>query len=141
MQHQLPPLPYALDALQPHISRETLEFHYGKHHKAYVDKLNELIRGKPQEEMRLEEIVRSSEGPVFNNAAQVWNHTFFWNCMTPQSPGKPAGAFAQAIESAFGSVDAFKDQFSSAATSVFGSGWTWLVTEASGKLAIRSTPN
>jgi Fe-Mn family superoxide dismutase len=140
MQHQLPPLPYGLDALAPHISRETLEFHYGKHHKAYVDKLNELIKGKPQEQMTLEEIVRNSAGPVFNNAAQAWNHAFFWQCMSPDG-GAPQGDFAQAIDGSFGSLEKFKDEFSSAAIAVFGSGWTWLVTDASGKLAIKSTQN
>jgi Fe-Mn family superoxide dismutase len=140
MQHQLPPLPYGLDALEPHISRETMEFHYGKHHKAYVDKLNELIKGKPQEKMTLEEIVRNSAGPIFNNAAQAWNHTFFWQCMSPDGRA-PEGDFARAIQGSFGSLEKFKDEFSSAATSVFGSGWTWLVTDASGKLAIKSTQN
>jgi Fe-Mn family superoxide dismutase len=141
MQHQLPPLPYGLDALEPHISRETMEFHYGKHHKAYVDKLNELIKGKPQEQMTLEEIVRNSAGPMFNNAAQVWNHTFFWQCMSPEGGSKPEGAFAQAIDGSFGSMDKFKDEFSSSAIAVFGSGWTWLVTDESGKLTIKSTQN
>lgn len=140
MQHQLPPLPYGLDALEPHISRETMEFHYGKHHKAYVDKLNELIKGKPQEQMTLEEIVRNSSGPIFNNAAQAWNHTFFWQCMSPDA-GKPEGDFARAIEGSFGSLEKFKDEFSAAAVAVFGSGWTWLVTDAAGKLAIKSTQN
>ena len=141
MQHQLPPLPYPLDALKPHISSETMEFHYGKHHKAYVDKLNELIKGKPQEQMALEEIVRSAEGPIFNNAAQVWNHTFFWHCMSPDAPKSPQGALAKAIDSGFGSFDKFKDDFSAAATSLFGSGWTWLVADASGALSIVSTQN
>ena len=140
MQHQLPPLPYALDALAPHISRETLEFHYGKHHKTYVDKLNELIKGKPQEQMTLEEIVRNSAGPIFNNAAQAWNHSFFWQCMSPDG-GSPQGDFARAIDASFGSLEKFKDEFSAAAIGVFGSGWTWLTTDASGKLAIKSTQN
>jgi Fe-Mn family superoxide dismutase len=141
MQHQLPPLPYPLDALEPHISRETMEFHYGKHHKAYVDKLNELIKGKPQAEMSLEEIVRNSAGPIFNNAAQAWNHTFFWQCMSPDGGKAPQGTLTQAIDGSFGSLEKFKDEFSSAAIAVFGSGWTWLVTDAAGKLAIRSTQN
>ncbi len=141
MQHQLPPLPYDLDALEPHISRETMEFHHGKHHKAYVDKVNELIKGKPQEQMTLEEIVRNSAGPMFNNAAQAWNHTFFWQCMSPEAAKAPEGKLAQAIDGSFGSLEKFKDEFSSAAIEVFGSGWTWLVTDASGKLAIKSTQN
>jgi Fe-Mn family superoxide dismutase len=118
-----------------------MEFHYGKHHKAYVYKLNELIKGKPQEHMTLDEIVRDSAGPMFNNAAQAWNHTFFWQSMSPESAKAPQGDFARAIDTSFGSLEKFKDEFSSAAIAVFGSGWTWLVTDASGKLAIKSTQN
>ena len=136
MQHQLPPLPYAADALEPHISRETLEFHHGKHHKAYVEKLNELIGGTDFENASLEEIVRRSDGKIFNNAAQAWNHTFFWSCMAPRSGGSPSGNLMQALERSFGSFDAFKEKFSTEAADLFGSGWTWLVKRTDGTLAI-----
>jgi superoxide dismutase, Fe-Mn family len=129
MRHQLPPLPYPEDALEPHMSRETLQLHYGKHHKTYVDKLNELVQGTEFENASLEDIIRRSEGKVFNNAAQTWNHTFFWNCLTPKNSGKPAGPLLQAIESSFGGFDAFKDAFSKAAADLFGSGWVWLVKD------------
>ena len=138
MQHQLPPLPYLLDALEPHVSRETMEFHYGKHHRTYVEKLNELIKGTEYENMALEEIIRKAHGPVFNNAAQTWNHTFFWNSLSPEGEGKPEGALAGAIKSIFGSFDAFKDNFTKAATEHFGSGWAWLVLDSSGALAIET---
>ena len=136
MPHQLPPLPYPKEALEPHISRETLEFHHSKHHKAYVDKVNELIKGTELENAALEDIVRRSKGKLFNNAAQVWNHTFFWSCMGPQKGGKPSGALLQAIEKSFGSFDAFKKKFSDEATELFGTGWTWLVKRADGTLAV-----
>ena len=136
MHHELPPLPYPYDALEPYISRETMEFHYGKHHKAYVDKLNSLIKGTEFENSTLEEIVRRAKGKIFNNAAQAWNHTFFWNCMRNNGGGKPAGALSQAIDSAFGSVDEFKKRFSEEAAELFGTGWTWLVKRRDGSLAI-----
>jgi Fe-Mn family superoxide dismutase len=136
MPHELPPLPYAMDALQPHISRETLEFHYGKHHKTYVDKLNELIKGTEFENAPLEEIVRRADGKIYNNAAQTWNHTFFWNCMMPKGAGKPSGPLAQAIDKSFGSFDEFRNKFSTTSADLFGSGWTWLVKRDDGSLAI-----
>ena len=141
MAFELPALPYAQDALQPHISAETLEFHYGKHHKTYVDKLNGLVDGTYLAGKSLEEVVRASQGPVFNNAAQVWNHTFYWNCLSPNGGGEAKGAAARAIDSAFGSFAAFKEQFTNSAVNNFGSGWTWLVKGADGKLAIVNTGN
>ena len=141
MKHELPPLPYAMDALQPHISKETLEFHYGKHHQNYVNTLNDLIKGTEFEKSPLEDIVRKSEGTLFNNAGQTWNHTFFWNCMSPQGGGKPVGKLAAEIDRKFGSFDEFKKQFSKTAVSTFGSGWAWLVKNTDGSVAIESTPN
>jgi Fe-Mn family superoxide dismutase len=142
MSIQLPPLPYEMDALEPHISRETLEYHYGKHHKAYVDNLNNLIPGTEFEGKSLEEIVRKApQGPIFNNAAQVWNHTFYWHSLSPQGGNAPTGALAQAIDKAFGSFDKFKEQFSKAAIGTFGSGWAWLVKKPDGSLEILSTSN
>lgn len=141
MQHTLPPLPYAMDALQPHISKETLEYHYGKHHQAYVTNLNKLIPGTEFENMSLEEIIRKSQGGIFNNAAQVWNHTFFWNSMSPQGGGKPRAQMAKAIDAKFGSFDAFKDKFSAAAVGQFGSGWAWLVKKSDGSVDIETTSN
>ena len=141
MEHTLPPLPYAMDALAPTISKETLEYHYGKHHQTYVTNLNNLIKGTEFESMSLEEIVRKSSGGVFNNAAQVWNHTFYWNCMAPNAGGAPSGALAAAIDAAFGSFDNFKAEFSKSALGNFGSGWTWLVKQADGKVAIVNTSN
>ena len=141
MAFELPALPYAQDALQPHISAETLEFHYGKHHKTYVDKLNGLVDGTDLAGKSLEEVVRASQGPVFNNAAQVWNHTFYWHCLSPNGGGEAKGAVAKAIDSAFGSFAAFKEQFTNSAVNNFGSGWTWLVKGADGKLAIVNTGN
>lgn len=138
---ELPALPYALDALEPFMSRETLEYHYGKHHQMYVNNLNALTEGTPFAEKSLEEVVRSSEGGVFNNAAQVWNHAFFWQSMKPQGGGLPSGALLAAIEAAWGSFDAFKKAFSDAAAGNFGSGWTWLVKKADGSLAIVNTSN
>ena len=139
--HTLPELPYALDALQPHISRETLEFHHGKHHRAYVDKLNELVRGGPLEGRSLEETVRQASGAVFNNAAQAWNHAFFWQCLGPEPRSRPGGTLGKAIDGAFGSFAAFQDQFTKAAVETFGSGWAWLVLGTDGSIAIRSTAN
>lgn len=138
---ELPPLPFAQDALSPHISAQTLSFHYGKHHQAYVDNLNKLRVGTPFEEAGLEEIIRKADGGLYNNAAQVWNHTFYWNCLSPQGGGQPAGALAEAIDRAFGSFDAFKSQFSAAAAGLFGSGWVWLVRDNKNGLAILPTPN
>lgn len=129
MSFELPALPYAKDALAPHISAETLEYHYGKHHQTYVTNLNNLIKGTAFEGKSLEEIVRSSEGGVFNNAAQVWNHTFYWNCLAPNAGGEPTGKLADAIAASFGSFSEFKAQFTDAAIKNFGSGWTRLVKE------------
>ncbi|MGL6116398.1 superoxide dismutase [Fe] [Plesiomonas sp.] len=141
MSFELPALPYAKNALEPHLSAETLEFHYGKHHNTYVVNLNNLVPGTEFEGKSLEEIVKTSSGPIFNNAAQVWNHTFYWNCLAPQAGGEPTGALTDAINSTFGSFDAFKAQFNDAAVKNFGSGWTWLVKKADGTLAIVSTSN
>ncbi|WP_299599482.1 Fe-Mn family superoxide dismutase [uncultured Microbulbifer sp.] len=141
MAHVLPELPYAMDALQPHISKETLEFHYGKHHKTYVDKLNGLLEGTPDAEKSLEEVIKSSSGGVFNNAAQIWNHTFYWNCLSPNGGGEATGAVAEAINTAFGSFEKFKEEFTASAVNNFGSGWTWLVKKADGSVAIVNTSN
>jgi Fe-Mn family superoxide dismutase len=141
VQHQLPPLPYALDALQPHISKETLEYHYGKHHQAYVTNLNNLVKGSEFENASLEEIIRKSSGGIFNNAAQVWNHTFYWNCLSPRAGGEPKGPLAEAISRKFGSFGAFKEAFSKSAVGNFGSGWTWLVKKADGTVDIVNTSN
>ncbi|WP_298623306.1 superoxide dismutase [Fe] [uncultured Legionella sp.] len=141
MTFTLPQLPYALDALAPHISKETLEYHYGKHHNAYVTNLNKLIPGTEFESMSLEDIIMKAKGGVFNNAAQVWNHTFYWHSMSPNGGGEPQGAVAEAINKNFGSFAAFKEQFTQAAATTFGSGWAWLVQDASGALKIISTSN
>jgi Fe-Mn family superoxide dismutase len=141
MSFTLPELPYTKDALAPHISAETIEFHYGKHHQTYVDKLNGLVDGTELATQSLEDIVKSSEGGVFNNAAQVWNHTFYWNCLSPNGGGSPTGPVADAINAAFGSFDAFKEQFTNSAINNFGSGWTWLVKKADGSVAIVNTSN
>ncbi|MHC8470948.1 superoxide dismutase [Fe] [Plesiomonas shigelloides] len=141
MSFELPALPYAKNALEPHLSAETLEYHYGKHHNTYVVNLNNLVSGTEFEGKSLEDIVKTSSGPIFNNAAQVWNHTFYWNCLAPQAGGEPTGALADAINQAFGSFDAFKTQFNDAAVKNFGSGWTWLVKKADGSLAIVNTSN
>ena len=141
MSFELPALPYAKNALEPHLSAETLEYHYGKHHNTYVGNLNNLVPGTEFEGKSLEDIVKTSSGPIFNNAAQVWNHTFYWNCLAPQAGGEPTGALADAINQAFGSFDAFKTQFNDAAVKNFGSGWTWLVKKADGSLAIVNTSN
>ena len=141
MSHELPQLPYAMDALAPHISKETFEFHYGKHHQAYVTNLNGLIKGTEFENASLEDIVKKSSGGVFNNAAQVWNHTFFWHSMKPAGGGKPAGALAAAIDKKWGSFDAFKEAFTKSAVGNFGSGWTWLVKKADGSVDLVNTAN
>jgi len=142
MEHTLPELPYAKNALVPHISEETLEFHYGKHHATYVTKLNGLISGTEFENSSLEEIVKNAPtGGLFNNAAQVWNHTFYWNSLSPNGGGEPAGELAIAIESAFGSADEFRNKFTDSAVNNFGSGWTWLVKKPDGTLEITNTSN
>jgi Fe-Mn family superoxide dismutase len=141
MEHTLPALPYANDALAPHISKETLEFHYGKHHQTYVTNLNNLVKGTEFEAMGLEDIVRKSSGGLFNNAAQIWNHTFYWNSLSPQGGGQPTGALADAINAKWGSFDAFKDAFTKSAIGNFGSSWTWLVKKADGSLDIVNTSN
>ncbi|WAK01723.1 superoxide dismutase [Fe] [Methylobacter sp. YRD-M1] len=141
MAFELPALPYAKDALAPHISEETLEYHYGKHHQAYVTNLNNLIPGTEFEGLSLEEIIVKSSGGIFNNAAQVWNHTFYWNCLTPNGGGQPTGALADAINAAFGSFEKFKEEFTKCAVTTFGSGWAWLVKNADGSLAIVSASN
>lgn len=138
---QLPPLPYEMDALAPHISRETLEYHYGKHHKAYVDNLNNLIPNTEFANKSLEEIIMKSSGGIFNNAAQIWNHTFYWHCLSPNGGGKPTGALASAIDTAFGSFEQFKELFTKTAVTTFGSGWGWLVKNANGALELVSTSN
>ena len=137
----LPELPYSIDALAPHISQETLEYHYGKHHKTYVDKLNGMIPGTEFEGKDLEAIIKTSSGGVFNNAAQIWNHTFYWNCLSPNGGGEATGAVAEAISAAFGSFDTFKEEFTNSAVGNFGSGWTWLVKKADGSVAIVNTSN
>lgn len=141
MAHELPALPYAMDALEPHISKETLEFHYGKHHQTYVTNLNNLVPGTDHENQSLEEIVKSSSAGIFNNAAQVWNHTFYWNCLSPNGGGEPTGSLADAINAAFGSFADFKEKFSTSCATNFGSGWTWLVKNADGSVEILNTSN
>ncbi len=141
MAHELPALPYEMNALEPVISAETLEYHYGKHHNAYVTNLNNLIPGTEFENMSLGDIIMKSSGGVFNNAAQVWNHSFYWNCLSPNGGGEPSGALADAINSTFGSFDAFKEAFSKSAVGNFGSGWTWLVKNADGSIEIFNTSN
>ncbi|MBN66235.1 MAG: superoxide dismutase [Fe] [Rickettsiales bacterium] len=145
MAFTLPDLPYALDALEPHISAKTLEFHHGKHHNAYVSKLNGLIEGTDYAGLSLEEIIIKSEKEgeqgIFNNAAQVWNHTFYWNSMKPQGGGTPSGELAEKISGAFGSFDAFKEEFTNAGATQFGSGWAWLVLNKAGELQVKKTLN
>ena len=141
MAFELPALPYAMNALEPHISQETLEYHYGKHHNTYVVKLNGLVEGTELAEKSLEEIVQTSTGGVFNNAAQVWNHTFYWNCLAPNAGGEPTGEVADAIVKAFGSFADFKAKFTESAINNFGSGWTWLVKMEDGSLEIVNTSN
>jgi len=136
MEHTLPALPYAKDALAPHLSAETFEYHYGKHHQAYVTNLNNLIKGTEFENSSLEEIVKKASGGIYNNSAQIWNHTFFWSCMKPNGGGAPAGALADAINTKWGSFDAFKAAFQASAVGNFGSGWTWLVKKADGSVDI-----
>lgn len=141
MKFTLPELPYSKDALLPHMSVETLEYHYGKHHNAYVVNLNNLIPGTPHENKTLEEIIKSSEGPIFNNAAQIWNHTFFWNSLSPKGKGSPDGLTLELINASWGDFEKFKAEFTKSAVSNFGAGWTWLVKNADGKLAIVNTSN
>ena len=142
MEHQLPALPFALDALAPHMSRETLEFHHGKHHQAYVTNLNNLSKGTEFASMSLEEIVRKAPaGGVFNNAAQIWNHSFFWNCLSPKGGGEPGGALLEAINKKWGGYAAFKEAFHKSAVGNFGSGWTWLVKKPDGSVDIVNTGN
>ena len=141
MAHELPTLPYAMNALEPTISQETLEYHYGKHHQTYVTNLNNLVPGTEFENASLEDIVMKSSGGVFNNAAQVWNHTFYWNCLSPNGGGAPSGDLAAAIDKAFGSFDDFKKAFSTSAATNFGSGWTWLVKNSDGGVEIVNTSN
>jgi superoxide dismutase, Fe-Mn family len=142
MPFELPPLPYAKNALEPHVSKETLEFHHGKHHAKYVKTLNQLVAGSEFASAPLEDIVRKSEpGKLFNNAGQHWNHSFFWNCLSPDGGKDPSGELRAALEEQFGSVDDFRKKFTEAASGVFGSGWAWLVRESDGKLAVQSTAN
>ena len=141
MEHVLPELPYARDALAPHISAETIDYHYGKHHQTYVTNLNNLVKGTPNADKSLEEIIKTSSGGLFNNSAQVWNHTFYWNCLKPNGGGEPSGKLAEAIVQSFGSFAAFKEQFTQTAITTFGSGWAWLVQQPDGTLALVSTSN
>lgn len=141
MEHKLPELPYTKDALQPHLSAETLDFHYSKHHNAYVTKLNDLIKGTPFAEMSLEEIITKADGAIFNNAAQNWNHTFYWHCLAPNGGGAPQGKLAEMINKKWGDFDKFKEEFTKSATSNFGSGWTWLVANKQNEIEIYNTSN
>lgn len=141
MAFELPALPYEKNALEPHISSETLDYHYGKHHATYVTKLNGLVEGTEMENKSLEEIIKSSDGGVFNNAAQIWNHTFYWHCLSPNGGGEPTGALADAINAKWGSFDDFKAAFNDKAVNNFGSSWTWLVKTADGSLDIVNTSN
>ncbi|KGI78660.1 superoxide dismutase [Oleiagrimonas soli] len=138
---ELPALPFDKNALEPHISAETLDFHYGKHHQAYVTKLNGMIEGSEFADMSLEDIIKKSSGGMFNNAAQVWNHTFYWHSLSPNGGGDPSGKLADALTKTFGSVEKFREEFSTAAAGNFGSGWTWLVQRPDGSLAIVNTSN
>jgi Fe-Mn family superoxide dismutase len=139
MAFELPPLPYSMDALAPHISQETLEYHYGKHHQAYVTNLNNLTADSDLANSSLEDVIMATDGPLFNNAAQVWNHTFYWNSMKPGGGGAPTGEVADRINSSFGSYDEFRTKFAEAATTQFGSGWAWLVDTASGLEVIKTS--
>lgn len=141
MTFELPVLPYAQDALEPHLCAETLAFHHGKHHQAYVNKLNALLPGSGFEQASLEELIMQSEGGIFNNAAQIWNHTFYWHSMSPNGGGEPPATLAQALTDAFGSVANFKQQFTDSAMTQFGSGWAWLVQNSEGKLEVMHTGN
>ncbi len=141
MAFQLPALPFARDALAPHISEETLDFHYGKHHNTYVVKLNGLVAGTDLEQKSLEDLIKTEKGGIFNNAAQVWNHTFYWNCLSPNGGGAPSGALANAINAKWGSFAAFQEAFTNSAVNNFGSSWTWLVKKADGSLDLMNTSN
>jgi superoxide dismutase, Fe-Mn family len=141
MVHQLPKLPFALDALEPHIDARTVEIHYSKHHQTYVDNLNKLIPNTEFAEMPLAQIILKAQGPIFNNAAQIWNHTFYWNSLSPQGGGEPGGSLAKAIAKHFGSFAEFQEKFLSTALGTFGSGWVWLVRGSDGSLFIESTSN
>jgi Fe-Mn family superoxide dismutase len=141
MAFELPALPYAKDALLPHISVETIDYHYGKHHQTYVTNLNNLVPGTEFEGLSLEEIVKKSSGGIFNNAAQIWNHTFYWNSLSPNGGGEPTGPLADAINSTFGSFEKFKEELTKTAVTTFGSGWAWLVKNPDGSLALVSTSN
>ena len=141
MIHELPPLHYGLNALEPFISQRTLEFHYGKHHQAYVTNLNKLIPGTEFENASLEDIVKKATGGIFNNGAQVWNHTFYWNCLKPGGGGEPSGKLADAVIKSFGSFAGFRERFSTAAATLFGSGWAWLVRKPDGSLDITQESN
>ena len=141
MAYELPELPYAADALEPVISAETIDYHYGKHHQAYVTNLNKLVAGTEFDGATLEDIIRTSDGAIFNNGAQVWNHTFYWNGLSPDGGGQPSGALAEAIDAAFGSFEAFKEAFVTSAVGNFGSGWTWLVKNDDGSVEIVNTSN
>jgi Fe-Mn family superoxide dismutase len=141
MAFELPPLPYEKNALEPHISAETLDYHYGKHHNTYVVNLNNMTEGTDHANKSLEDVIHSASGGLFNNAAQVWNHTFYWNCLSPNGGGDPTGALKAAIERDFGSLDAFREAFTKTAIGTFGSGWAWLVQTPEGKLELASTSN
>ncbi len=141
MSHSLPELPYAREALEPYLSAETLDFHYGKHHQTYVTNLNKLLEGSDQANLSLEELIKQSSGGIFNNAAQIWNHTFYWNCLSPNGGGEPEGPLFEAINQAFGSFESFKTEFTKTAITTFGSGWAWLVQNSDGTLALKSTSN
>ncbi|MEE4303576.1 MAG: superoxide dismutase [Wenzhouxiangella sp.] len=141
MAFELPDLPYAMDALAPNISRETLEYHYGKHHQTYVNTLNDMIGGTEFADMELEDIVRKSSGPMFNNAGQIWNHNLYWRCMSPDSGKEPEGKLGELIQRDFGDYNRFVDEFTQACVKRFGSGWGWLVQTPDGKLEVTSTPN
>ena len=139
MAFELPALPYEKNALEPHISEETLEYHYGKHHATYVSKLNDAVKGTDLESKSLEDIIKSEKGGLFNNAAQVWNHTFYWNCLSPNGGGAPSGAIADAINDKWGSFEKFQEEFNASAAGNFGSGWTWLVKKSDGSVDIMNT--
>lgn len=141
MAFELPKLPYAMDALAPHFSKETLEFHYGKHHNAYVVKLNELLNGHALASASLEDVIKKSEGPIFNNAAQIWNHTFYWHSLSPKGGGEAKAKVGDLIQKQWGSFAKFKEEFNAKATTLFGSGWCWLVKKPDGSLAITQTSN
>jgi superoxide dismutase, Fe-Mn family len=141
MPFELSKLPYEIESLTPFLSKETLEYHYGKHHQTYVTNLNKLTDGKPEASKSLEDLIRTAKGGIFNNAAQVWNHAFYWNCLKPQGGGEPSGAIAEAINASFGSFEEFKTFFSNAATALFGSGWVWLVKDEDGTLGVESLSN